>query len=91
MIAATVGAMADGDVHRYVHIASLTSFTVAALLENLPKAVLAAVVLTAVSGLFDFPALFRMWRASLLDFFAAAPCCFSGSCRGSFSPHWPRF
>jgi high affinity sulfate transporter 1 len=42
------------------------------LLENLPKAVLAAVVLTAVSGLFDFPALFRMWRLSRLDFFAAA-------------------
>jgi MFS superfamily sulfate permease-like transporter len=34
------------------------------LLENLPKAVLAAVVLTAVSGLFDFPALLRMRRTS---------------------------
>jgi sulfate permease, SulP family len=42
------------------------------LLENLPKAVLAAVVLTAVYGLFDFPALFRMWRVSRLDFFAAS-------------------
>ena len=42
------------------------------LLENLPKAVLAAVVLTAVSGLFDFPALLRMWRVSRLDFYAAA-------------------
>jgi sulfate permease, SulP family len=42
------------------------------LLENLPKAVLAAVVLTAVYGLLDFPALFRMWRVSRLDFFAAA-------------------
>jgi MFS superfamily sulfate permease-like transporter len=42
------------------------------MLENLPKAVLAAVVLTAISGLFDFPALFRMWRVSRLDFFAAA-------------------
>ena len=42
------------------------------LLENLPKAVLAAVVLTAVSGLLDFPALFRMWRISRLDFYAAA-------------------
>jgi sulfate permease, SulP family len=42
------------------------------LLENLPKAVLAAVVLTAVSGLLDFPALFRMWRVSRLDFYAAA-------------------
>jgi SulP family sulfate permease len=42
------------------------------LLENLPKAVLAAVVLTAVYGLFDFPALLRMWRVSRLDFYAAA-------------------
>jgi high affinity sulfate transporter 1 len=42
------------------------------LLENLPKAVLAAVVLTAVSGLLDFPALLRMWRVSRLDFYAAA-------------------
>jgi sulfate permease, SulP family len=42
------------------------------LLENLPKAVLAAVVLTAVSGLLDFPALFHMWRVSRLDFYAAA-------------------
>jgi high affinity sulfate transporter 1 len=41
------------------------------LLENLPEAVLAAVVLTAVSGLLDFPALFRMWRISRLDFLAA--------------------
>jgi sulfate permease, SulP family len=42
------------------------------LLENLPKAVLAAVVLTAVYGLLDFPALFRMWRVSRMDFYAAA-------------------
>jgi high affinity sulfate transporter 1 len=41
-------------------------------LENLPKAVLAAVVLTAVSGLLDFPALRRMWHVSRLDFYAAA-------------------
>ncbi len=41
------------------------------LLENLPKAVLAAVVLTAVYGLLDFPALVRMWRVSRLDFRAA--------------------
>ena len=40
-------------------------------LENLPKAVLAAVVLTAVYGLLDFPALFRMSRVSRLDFYAA--------------------
>ncbi|MEW5962223.1 MAG: SulP family inorganic anion transporter [Pseudomonadota bacterium] len=42
------------------------------LLESLPKAVLAAVVLTAISGLFDIPALMRMWRVSQFDFFAAA-------------------
>jgi high affinity sulfate transporter 1 len=42
------------------------------LLENLPKAVLAAVVLTAVYGLLDFPALLRMWHVSKLDFLAAA-------------------
>ena len=42
------------------------------LLQNLPKAVLAAVVLTAIAGLVDFPALFRMWRVSRLDFYAAA-------------------
>jgi len=41
------------------------------LLENLPKAVLAAVVLTAILGLFDFPAVFHMWRVSRLDFYAA--------------------
>jgi len=42
------------------------------LLENLPKAVLAAIVLTAVYGLIDLPALLRMWRISRLDFYAAA-------------------
>jgi SulP family sulfate permease len=42
------------------------------LLENLPKAVLAAVVLTAVYGLMDFPALLRMRRVSRVDFYAAA-------------------
>jgi high affinity sulfate transporter 1 len=42
------------------------------LLENLPKAVLAAVVLTAVAGLIDVPALVRMWRVSRIDFYAAA-------------------
>jgi sulfate permease, SulP family len=41
-------------------------------LENLPKAVLAAIVLTAVAGLVDVPALARMWRVSRIDFFAAA-------------------
>jgi sulfate permease, SulP family len=48
---------------------SLLFFT--GLLENLPKAVLAAVVLTAILGLFDFSALLHMWRVSRLDFFAA--------------------
>ena len=42
------------------------------LLENLPKAVLAAVVVAAVCGLLDFRALLRMWRISRLDFYAAA-------------------
>ena len=41
------------------------------LLENLPKAVLAAIVLTAIVGLFDFPKLVHMWRVSHLDFYAA--------------------
>ena len=41
------------------------------LLESLPKAVLAAVVLTAILGLFDFPSLMRMWRTSRIDFYAA--------------------
>jgi SulP family sulfate permease len=41
------------------------------LLENLPKAVLAAMVLTAILGLFDFPAVLRMWHVSRLDFYAA--------------------
>jgi sulfate permease, SulP family len=42
------------------------------LLENLPKAVLAAVVMTAIAGLLDFPALLHMWRVSRIDFYAAA-------------------
>jgi sulfate permease, SulP family len=41
------------------------------LLANLPKAVLAAVVITAVSGLIDIAALLRMWRISKIDFYAA--------------------
>ncbi|MFO0992259.1 MAG: SulP family inorganic anion transporter [Hyphomicrobiales bacterium] len=41
------------------------------LLENLPKAVLAAVVLTAIAGLFDLSALLHMWRVSRIDFLAA--------------------
>lgn len=41
------------------------------LLENLPKAALAAVVMTAVAGLIDPRALLYMWRVSRLDFYAA--------------------
>ena len=42
-----------------------------ALLANLPKAVLAAVVLMAVRGLIDVRALAHMWRASRIDFLNA--------------------
>lgn len=42
------------------------------LLTNLPKAVLAAVVFTAVYKLIDVAALARMWRISRIDFYAAA-------------------
>ena len=41
------------------------------LLANLPKAVLAAVVLMAVRGLIDVRALAHMWRASRVDFLNA--------------------
>lgn len=41
------------------------------LLEELPKAILAAVVLTAVAGLIDVSALARMRRLSRIDFLAA--------------------
>jgi SulP family sulfate permease len=42
------------------------------LLANLPKAVLAAVVLVAVYGLIDVPALIRLWRVSRPDAYAAS-------------------
>jgi len=42
------------------------------LLDNLPKAVLAAIVLTAVLSLFDLKSLAHMWRVSQFDFRAAA-------------------
>ncbi len=42
------------------------------LLANLPKAILAAVVLTAVAGLIDIRELVRLWRVSRVDFAAAA-------------------
>jgi sulfate permease, SulP family len=41
-------------------------------LTNLPKAVLAAIVFTAVYKLVDVAALVRMWRISRIDFYAAA-------------------
>jgi sulfate permease, SulP family len=41
------------------------------LLTNLPKAVLAAIVFTAVYKLVDVPALIRMWRISRIDLIAA--------------------
>jgi len=42
------------------------------VLSALPKAVLAAIVVTAVYGLIDLPALLKMWRISRIDFYAAA-------------------
>ena len=42
------------------------------LLTNLPKAVLAAIVFTAVYKMVDVAALLRMWRISRIDFYAAA-------------------
>jgi MFS superfamily sulfate permease-like transporter len=41
------------------------------LLDDLPKATLAAIVLTAVAGLIDMRALAHMWQVSRLDFYAA--------------------
>jgi MFS superfamily sulfate permease-like transporter len=43
-----------------------------ALLTNLPKAVLAAIVFASVYRLVDIHTLIRMWRVSRIDFFAAA-------------------
>jgi SulP family sulfate permease len=57
------------------------------LLTNLPKAVLAAVVLMAVAGLVDIRAFARMWRASRVDFRNALAAlvgyCRLASCRVS--------
>ena len=47
------------------------------LLTNLPKAVLAAVVFSAVYKMVDVAALLRMWRISRIDFYAAAIALFS--------------
>lgn len=41
-------------------------------LANLPKAVLAAIVLTAAYGLINLAAMLRIWRISRIDFYAAA-------------------
>jgi len=41
------------------------------LLDDLPKATLAAIVLAAVAGLIDIRALVHMWKVSRLDFYAA--------------------
>lgn len=42
------------------------------LLTNLPRAVLAGIVITAVYKLVDVRALLRMWKVSRIDFYAAA-------------------
>lgn len=42
------------------------------LLTNLPKAVLAGIVFVAVYKLVDARSLFRMWKVSRIDFYAAA-------------------
>jgi high affinity sulfate transporter 1 len=42
------------------------------LLANLPRAVLAGIVITAVYKLVDVRALLRMWKVSRIDFYAAA-------------------
>ena len=63
-------------------------------LENLPKAVLAAVVLTAILGLFDFRALIPCGASagwtSTPPRSRSAPCCCSASCTASCSPRLPR-
>jgi SulP family sulfate permease len=41
------------------------------LLANLPKAALAAIVLTAVAGLINIPEMIRLWRINRVDFAAA--------------------
>jgi len=48
---------------------ALVFFT--SLLEDLPKAVLSAIVTSAVYRLIDAKALVRMWRISRMDFYAA--------------------
>ena len=45
------------------------------LLHNLPNVVLAAIVLVAVKGLIDVPALHRLWRVSRFEFSIAIVAC----------------
>lgn len=52
------------------------------LLQDLPTAVLAAVVVTAILGLLDFPALYYMWRVSRIDFYAASIALVAVLCLG---------
>jgi high affinity sulfate transporter 1 len=47
------------------------------LVQNLPKAVLAAIVLVAVKGLIDFAEMARLWRVSRFDF-AVSMVAFAG-------------
>ena len=66
------------------------------LLENLPKVVLAAVVLVAVYRLIDFRTMARMWRIEsnrLLRPYDSAMgvCCCLASCKESLWLRWPPF
>ncbi|MAS41029.1 MAG: sodium-independent anion transporter [Porticoccaceae bacterium] len=49
----------------------LATLTLAQWLHELPKAVLAAIILHAVANLFDAPAMFRVWRIDRDDALAA--------------------
>jgi high affinity sulfate transporter 1 len=51
---------------------ALSLLFLSTMLANLPKAVLAAIVLTAVYGLINLAAMLRIWRISRIDFYAAA-------------------
>ncbi|MCJ7439846.1 MAG: sulfate permease [Acidimicrobiia bacterium] len=49
----------------------LTIFFLAGVFEDLPEAVLGAIVIHAVSGMIDFRKLTRLWRAHVADFWLA--------------------
>jgi SulP family sulfate permease len=49
----------------------LTVLFLASVFEDLPEAVLGAIVIHAVSGMIDFRKLTRLWRAHLADFWLA--------------------